>query len=173
MDAGFDNGNPVDAGYAGVPSKNVLVRFALDGDTILVTANASVLGPDGIPMDGRRVRLLGVDAPEIEHDGTPADCFGDEAMAFTAGKVEGRIVTLSYDPTKCQPPNSTAGCRDDFDRLLAYVSIGDEVLNESLLSTGHARAFGGGRFRHRDSDRYDDLERQARSSGAGLWTTCR
>ena len=42
-----------------------------------------------------------------------------------------------------------------------------------LLTSGYARSFGGGRFRHINSDRYDALESQARSAGAGLWSACR
>ena len=72
-----------DAGWAGMPSRNILVRTVLDGDTIIVSANDTVRAPDGAPLDGERVRLLGIDAPEIAHNGDPADCWGDNAHEFT------------------------------------------------------------------------------------------
>lgn len=169
---GNNNSGTPDSGvpWNGMPSRNILVRFALDGDTLIVSANATVRTPDGRPMDGEKIRLIGVDAPEIAHGNSGADCFGDEAHEFTRSAVEGRIVTLDYDTTKCLPPNEVVGCRDDFDRLLAYVVLGDEVHNQNLLSTGHARVFRGARFEHRDTDLYRQLESQARNRDLGLWS---
>lgn len=166
-----NNGAP-DSGvqWNGMPSRNILVRFALDGDTIIVEANDTVRTPDGRPMDGEKIRLIGVDAPEIAHNGSSADCWGDEAHAYTRGAIEGRIVTLDYDTTHCQPPNQVVGCRDDYDRLLAYVLIGDNVHNEKLLETGNARVFRGARFEHRDSDRYRALEASAKGQDLGMWS---
>ena len=170
LDAGTVNNNTADAGFNGMPSRNILVRTVLDGDTLIVSANATVRTPDGRAMDGERIRLIGVDAPEIAHPPADADCWGDEAHEFTRDTVGGRIVTLDWDPTHCAPPGSVAGCRDDFDRLLAYVLVGDTVLNEALLSAGSARVFRGARFQHRDSARYSSLESEAKRADLGLWS---
>lgn len=173
LDGGTNNSNnnqPPDAGvpYNGMPSRNILVRYVLDGDTIIVSANDSVLTPDGRSMDGEKVRLLGLDSPEIAHDPDPADCGGDDARDFTELAIEGRIITLEWDTTKCTAANP-AGCRDDFGRLLGYVLKSGEVHNENLLKTGNARVFGGARFRHRYSDRYAAIEAEARAARLGLW----
>ncbi len=178
LDAGPNNNNngnnntgTPDSGveWNGMPTRNILVRFVLDGDTVIVQANDTVRTPDGRPMDSEKIRLIGVDAPEIAHAPEPADCGGDEAYAFTESAIEGRIVTLEWDTTKCDPPTDVAGCRDDFDRLLAYVLVGDEVHNENLLKAGHARVFRGARFEHKNSSRYSALEAEARSANLGLW----
>jgi micrococcal nuclease len=159
-----------DAGYNGMPSHNILVRTVLDGDTLIVSANATVRTPDGRPMDGEKIRLIGVDAPEIAHPPDPADCWGDEAHTFTRTTVGGRIVTLAWDPLHCAPPGSVAGCRDDYDRLLAYVIVGETVVNEELLRTGHGRVFRGARFQHRDSALYSSLEAAAKRANLGMWS---
>lgn len=166
-----NNGSP-DSGVAwnGMPSRNILVKFVLDGDTILVQANDTVRTPDGRPMDGEKIRLIGIDAPEIAHAPSPADCWGDDAHAFTETAIGGRIVTLDWDTTHCNPPSQVVGCRDDYDRLLAYVVIGDEVHNENMVKTGNARVFRGARFTHRDSAKYSTLESAARAADLGLWS---
>ncbi len=171
LDGGTNNNTQTpDAGvpYNGMPSRNILVRYVLDGDTIIVSANDSVRTPDGRSMNGEKVRLLGLDSPEIAHDPVPADCGGDAASAFTEAAIGGRIVTLEWDVTKCTAANP-AGCRDNFGRLLGYVIKSGEVHNENLLRTGNARVFRGDRFRHQFSDRYAALEAEARAARLGLW----
>lgn len=146
----------------------VLVDYVNDGDTIILRANLDLKAPDGMPLNDARVRLLGLDAPEIAHDNTPADCHGDAAHAYLRGQIDGRVIDLEYDPTKCKP-GSLDECRDDFGRLLAYVSRGGTVINRELLRLGHAKVFGGSRFRHRDSDEYAAIQATARSANLGVW----
>ncbi|MCA9554242.1 MAG: thermonuclease family protein [Myxococcales bacterium] len=165
-----DAGTERDAGYNGMPSGAIQVRTVLDGDTIIVGANATVRTPDGQAMDGTKIRLIGIDSPEIAHAPDPADCWGDEAHEFTRGLVGGRIVTLDYDPLHCAPPGAVTGCRDDYGRLLAYVIIGEKTLNQELLSTGNARVFRGARFQHRDTTLYNALEAEAKAAGLGMWS---
>ena len=166
LGAMFDAGpGPVDMGAGdsgpiGTPNRNILVDIVIDGDTLIVSASSAVVTPDRQPLDGETVRLLGVDTPEIEHPPEPADCYGDEAKEFTDSKVGGRLVTLQYDTQN--------GFRDTFGRLLAYVEIRGEILNEELIKTGHARAFR--QFPHRERSRYIALESDARDQNLGLWT---
>ncbi len=160
-DAGMDapDMGRMDIGPIGTPNRNILVRTVIDGDTIIVSASSAVLTPDRRPLNGETIRFLGVDTPEIEHPPEPEECFGDEAKAFTEGKIDGRLVELRYDTAN--------GVRDTFGRLLAYVVLSGEIINESLIRTGHARAFR--QFPHRDRSHYIDLESQARSQNLGLW----
>ena len=147
----------------------VEIDRVIDGDTVIVRAAATVEGPEGQPIHGERVRLLGVDAPEV----TANACFSAEAWRFARNEIDQRTVTLEFDPTRCRPSVSIDSCRGDYGRLLAYVHYaGSEarVLNEQLLRTGHARVLRGpARFRHRDSARYEALERSAARAGLGLW----
>jgi micrococcal nuclease len=158
----LDDGNPDDAGPGvdiGFIPDMVLVSLVLDGDTIIVSAGSHLKTPDGAPLDGEKIRLIGVDTPEIEHPPEPAECWGPEAMTFTETEIGGRTVELTYDTAN--------GTRDEFGRLLAYVARDGTVHNERLISTGNGRAFR--QFPHRDRSKYIDLEEQARDQNLGLW----
>lgn len=162
-DAGPDLG-PADAGSrdVGPPPARVLIASVIDGDTVTLSASQSLLAPDGVPLDEQRVRLIGVDTPEIAHDGVPAECFGDEAAAFTREALEGRFVTLEYDARN--------GYRDGFGRLLAYVMVNGAAHNEALVRDGYAYVFR--RYDYAQKGAYLTLEAEARGAGRGLWSAC-
>lgn len=140
-----------------------IAACTLDGDTFDVGA----CGQD----DGERIRMLGIDAPEIEHAPDPADCWGDEAAAELRRLLLGKTVILTFDED----------CTDVYGRTLAYVWLpgeGEEgeaglLVNEWMLLEGHARRF--------DEDwvaplrleqRFIDAEASAAARGLGLWGTC-
>jgi len=95
-----------------------LVAKVIDGDTLDLA-------------DGRRVRLLGINAPEIAHHGRPGEPLGDMATQFLNSLVAGRRVRLRYDRQH----------RDHYHRLLArlYLENG-KAINPLLLQKGLARA---------------------------------
>jgi micrococcal nuclease len=134
----------------------VRVDYVVDGDTLDVT---DVLGGD----TSGRVRVIGVDTPEVAHGATPADCYGDEAAAFTL-QLKGHVVWLTFD----------AECRDVYDRLLAYVLIGigkNDSLERQLLRRGFARAYPYGDNRTFEQ-LFDSDEQAARDVDGGLWGAC-
>jgi micrococcal nuclease len=161
-DFGEDGGTRLDSGPrpdAGMIPDMVLTRIVIDGDTLVISAGSNLMTPDDRPLDGETIRLLGVDTPEIAHDPEPAECYGPEAKVFTEMEIGGRTIELTYDIEN--------GVRDDFGRLLAYVSRNGQVHNERLIETGHARAFR--QFDHRERSRYIALESEARDRNLGLW----
>ena len=106
------------------PTEVVQVRHALDGDSIVL-------------MDGRQVRLLGVNTPEIDpsshrggHDKPRAvtpQPLAREAQRFTAARVDGQTVTLHFETERT----------DRYQRLLAHVTLADGTrLEEALLRAG-------------------------------------
>lgn len=140
---------------AGFHGAIATVTYAADGDTIDV----------GLP-DGRRavtrIRLWGVDCPEIAHGEREEDAyFGREAMAFVQEHVVGRRVRLELDPIR--------SLRDRYGRLLAYVYFDDtgEMLNEILVARG--LAYADRRFRHVFKDRLVKVEKKAMRERVGLW----
>lgn len=124
------------------------VARAIDGDTLELT-------------DGTRVRYLLVDAPETTKGKN--DCYGAEAAAFNAGKVEGKTVSLAYDE---------AGCVDRFGRTLAYVSVDGVEVNRALAEQGLACVLfvaPSGAARRMEFDTYESI---AKTNRTGLWGAC-
>lgn len=125
----------------------------VDGDTLHLAA----------PDQGgatTKVRLLGVDTPEMGSNRSPRMYFAEEATAFAQ--------RLALDQTVAVYLDERAGSRDRYGRLLAYLELPDgKFLNEELLSEGYAYA--DRRFRHSYYQKYLQLEASARSAGQGLW----
>jgi micrococcal nuclease len=78
-----------------------IASCGLDGDTIRV----NVLGKEA------KVRVIGVNTPEIAHNGNPAQCYGNEARDFTDSHLNGRWIYLQFDNE----------IYDKYHRYLAYV----------------------------------------------------
>jgi len=129
----------------------VLVTKVTDGDTIHVTYQ----GRD------ERVRLIGVDTPEVPWYGGKAECFGNEAGLYTRSRLAGRTVRLEFDVDP----------RDRYERLLAYVYVGDELFNLTLVRLGYAAADPVPPDTAR-AGIFADAEREARAAGRGRWSAC-
>lgn len=129
------------------------VVHVVDGDTLDIDA------PDhGKPKT--RIRLWGVDTPEVAHGGQSEMHFGPEAKTFAEKILDGKDVHIVLSPKRT---------RDKYGRLLAYVLLerGGTMFNEMLIEEG--RAYADTRFRHSYEKRFEDAEKRARQSGAGLW----
>jgi endonuclease YncB( thermonuclease family) len=160
VDSGTDQNPRPDSGST-QNNAIVNVRAVFDGDTIELGASAGQMTPDGMPLNREHVRLLGIDAPEIEHPPMPADCWGDDAHSALRNQVQGLDVELEY---------AGSTLRDDFGRLLAYVTLtsNGELVNRWLVRQGHARALD--RFSHPRRQEFDRAESDARNDNLGLWT---
>lgn len=107
----------------GEPSQVELVRV-IDGDTIVVD--------DG--GEDQRVRLLGIDTPEISHgDGETDEPCGQEAREMTEDLAGGGPVELRSDDA--QPE------QDRYGRTLAYVEVDGTDLSAELLEAGLAEIY--------------------------------
>ena len=110
--------------------------------------------------DVTKVRLVGIDAPEMGTSRSARMYFADESTAFAKRLALDKVVGVYLD--------ERAGSRDRYERLLAYIELPDgRFLNEELLSQGYAYA--DRRFRHSYYQKYLQLEATARSGGRGLW----
>jgi endonuclease YncB( thermonuclease family) len=104
-----------------------------------------------------RIRLLGIDAPELPHESAPGQPFGPEAAAHLAGMVRGKTVRLE-----------TYG-RDRYNRLLAVVRVDGESVNVALVRAGLAHVYRGETCRAYCAE-LESAEREARQARAGLWS---
>lgn len=145
------------------------VVYVVDGDTIHVRIDDKV----------EKVRYIGVNAPEVPrprgHDAggraprpleerhhargfphTPAA--GDAARRINLQLVSGKRVRLELDRER----------RDSYKRLLAYVWVGDTMVNAEMVKRGYAEVMTmPPDFRHRAL--LESLQREAREAGRGLW----
>lgn len=100
---------------AKLTEESALVASITDGDTFRVVL------ADG---SNEPVRLLGIDAPE------PDEPLGPEASALLHSLVGGQSVRLVPDVSD----------RDQFDRLLRYVYVGELFVNEAMVESGLAES---------------------------------
>lgn len=125
----------------------------IDGDTIDIDV------PDG-RYEYTRVRLRGVDSPEVAWAGHEGMYFGPEASAFTKELLLRQAVRIELAPGRT---------RDRFGRLLAYVYDQDtgKLFNGTLIEDGFGYA--DDRFDDPRSDVFAELEDEAREHQRGLW----
>ena len=136
------------ASAAGAGTIAGTVVRVVDGDTINVQLADRV----------EKIRYIGVNAPEIHHPIKGEEPGGRAAAQVNRGLVIGRRVRLELD---VQP-------RDRYGRLLAYVWVGDTMVNAELVRLGYAQV-----MTVPPNVRYQDLflklQREARDAGRGLW----
>ena len=136
---------PVDPATMGAPA---VVEYVHDGDTLFLE-------------DGRKVRLLGINTPEI---GENRECYGDEATAALRALLPvGTRVTVLADVEPL----------DQYGRslLFVYTDAGTNV-NLELLAEGAATV----EMYQPNVMLRDELysaERAARDDELGLWGACR
>jgi micrococcal nuclease len=127
------------------------VTRVVDGDTVIARVDGEEL----------RVRLIGIDTPETVAPDQPVECYGPAASAFTHRRLEGRDVELEFDVERL----------DRYGRTLAYVWLGGELFNETLVREGYAVVT---TFPPdvRYVDRFVAAQRAAREQHLGLWGAC-
>ena len=92
------------------------VKKVYDGDTVLLE-------------DGRKIRLLGINAPEVQHKDKMADTGGEDAKVWLINKLQNARVRLESDSEKT----------DKYGRTLAHLfTEKKEHINLSLVKTGLA-----------------------------------
>lgn len=119
---------------------------------------ARVLDGDTLELEGgRKVRYIGIDAPES----TKNTCFGEESTNKNKELVEGKKVRLEKDVSDI----------DKYGRLLRYVYVEDQFINDVLVREGYAAAFTyppDVKFQ----EQFKEAEKEARESSRGLWNFC-
>lgn len=120
----------------------------VDGDTIHVRVGDRV----------EKVRYIGVNTPEVHHPRKGEEPGGREALAVNRALVDGRRVRLETD----------VQARDRYGRLLAYVWVGETMINAELVRRGYAQVMTiPPNVRHQAL--FVKLQREAREAERGLW----
>lgn len=131
----------------------------MDGDTIDISFDATA--PERAV---ERVRLIGIDTPELARSDRPAECFSTEASTELASLAPlGATVRVERDVVP----------RDDYGRLLGYVYLADGTMaNLALVERGMARPL---TIAPNDGHAADFVaaSHRAQLAGRGLWSACR
>jgi len=124
------------------------VARVIDGDTLLLANRA-------------KVRLIGVDCPEWNAEQQQQRRLAAEATGYVRRSVRdnGGVVRLQFDRERL----------DKYGRFLAYVWIGDRLLNEELLREGLARARLEYHYSQSMKRRFQRAEAEAQAAGRGMW----
>ena len=116
------------------------VQKVYDGDTVLLS-------------DGRKVRYLGINTPEWQEP------FYLKAKRFNESAVLGKEIRLEFDEERM----------DKYGRLLAYLYVGDRMVNAKLVEEGFAHTF----FippNRKHNALLLRLQADARERKAGIWS---
>ncbi len=132
----------------------------IDGDTFTINS-------------GQKIRMIGMNTPEVHHPHKPVECYGKEAMEKTRELIEGKLVRLEKDTENT----------DHFGRLLRYVylkntsflsffSSSPEVfINSYLVENGYARFMSIKPNTHFAHQLYLQ-QKEAKLHHKGLWSSC-
>ena len=123
------------------------VQRVVDGDTVIIAPDV-------------RVRLIGVDTPETVRPDHPVEPYGPEASTFTRSFLRGGTVRLTFDRERF----------DRYGRHLAYVWVGQRMLNEELLRAGLGRWSSTFHYSVPMKNRFEAAEQHAREAGVGIWS---
>lgn len=122
----------------------ILVIKVIDGDTIQLE-------------DGQKVRYIGIDSPELKKD-----CFANEATFKNKELVEGKKIELVKDVSE----------KDRYGRLLRYVYVNGEFVNEILVREGYAKS-----AKYPPDIKFQkqlkEIENVAKEQQKGLWAACK
>lgn len=123
------------------------VKEVIDGDTFVLE-------------NGEKVRMIGIDSPEVTGPYTQAEFYGEEASAYTKSILTGTTVYLDKDTSNV----------DQYGRLLRFVYLEDGTfINLLLIQKGYAEA---GYYPPdlKYLDQFDEAEQQAINSNLGMWS---
>lgn len=134
------------------------VERVVDGDTIIVQRSGTTAT--------ERVRLIGIDTPELGHGKAPDECFANEATEILRALLpEGTEVELRPDPTQLQV--------DKYDRLLRHVHDTETGTNIvlALVEKGAGSEYTYDKP-YTGQPEYQAAEANAQSQATGYWGGC-
>lgn len=123
------------------------VKYVIDGDTVVLS-------------DNRHVRLLAINAPEVESKKRHAEPGGDAAKRWLKAELEGKRVKLIGDQQKY----------DKYGRSLFYLfDLQGSLINEQLLAKGLAvLSIYPPNLKY--LSRLQQAQQRAEAQGLGIWT---
>lgn len=129
----------------------VTLKSTIDGDT----AKFDVNGKE------EKIRFLAIDTPETVKNNTPVEAYGLDASKYTKEKLNNaREIILEYEK---------ANDYDKYNRLLAWVFIDGQLLQELLVKEGLAEVkYVYGDYKY--TDKLYDAQKYAKDNKLGIWS---
>lgn len=128
-------------------AQDVRVKWVQDGDTLHLE-------------DGRKIRLVGIDAPEMGRDGASDQYFARESRDYLRRLVEGRPLRLQTDGQG----------QDRYKRVFAVVFLpGGRMVNEIMVERGLAFFYPHAQQSREFQNALLNVQRRAILSGKGFW----
>ena len=120
--------------------------------TLVACNDPPVHDGDTLRCGGERIRLFGVDAPEVARGKTPAQPFASEATQELLRLTRGRVACRFVD-------------RDRYGRFVGKCwSTQSPDVNAAVIRSGFAKE-----YRRYSKGLYAKPENEARQAGRGLW----
>lgn len=128
--------------------EEAVVMDVIDGDTIILA-------------NGKRVRYIGMDTPELNNSSGRSTCYAKEARNKNRELVLGKKIKMEKDISE----------DDKYGRLLRYIYVDDVFVNKLLVEEGYAVAVA-----YPPDLKYQlqfkEAERSAFDNNLGLWGQC-
>lgn len=129
------------------------VAEVIDGDTFRVDINGTI----------QKVRLIGMDSPEVVDPRTIVQCFGQEASNKAKEILNNKKVALESD--------STQGDKDKYNRLLRYAFLEDGTnFSQYMIREGYAHEYTY-QVPYKYQSEFKQAEKDVRDAGKGLWAS--
>ena len=129
-------------------SESVSVQYVHDGDTIRLS-------------DGRKVRLVGINTPELAHNNQAEQAFAQQARL--------KLMALLRNSDYRVMLESGLEHKDRYRRTLAHIYLPDGTnIQQAMLESGLATAYTTPP-NSRQSNCYKQAELKAQKAGSGLW----
>jgi micrococcal nuclease len=131
-------------------AEHLTVAYVDDGDTIICENRDITI----------RVRLVGIDAPEIDNkkNNRQGQPFGPQAKLVLEKLVLHKVVDIvGYG-------------LDDYNRLLAAVNTNGKNINLEMVSQGMAEVYKGKVPKGFNTEPYIKAEQEAKTSSRGIWS---
>lgn len=130
----------------------VTYESCVDGDTIWVNKEGESI----------KVRLISINAPEIEHENNVAEEYANEAKEFVCNTLNSaNKVELEYD--------NNSKKEDKYGRTLAWIWVDDKLLQKLIIKEGLAKVD----YVYKEYEYSKELcmiEKRAVKENKGIWT---
>ena len=135
----------------------VLGIHLLSKDVSMVSAseNVYVVDGDSFEIDGKRIRLVGIDSPEYKQF-----CYNEKHQKYDCGiKAKEYMEKMVFSKrVECKEESV-----DMYGRSLSVCFADGKNLNEEMVKAGWALAY------RDDGDKYTSLEQEAKARKRGVW----